>query len=518
MNIQKIISLGKSHWGIFVIFTTAIFLYTFRLNSLPYAFHGDEGETATQALRVIQSNFPVIGTGWFDLPIASFIPHAITMIIFGKSQFGDRMGSVLFSLGMLPLFYIFLLRLYNKYIAVTSTILLATSHMWIALSRLGITYVQATFLLLGCLVFIQQGFLSKKRSFFYLAIAGIFCGLCFYSYYAARITPVIALPFFLLFFRKLSWRSWALSLFVFIVTALLVFLPQGIFYLHHPGAFSSRTNTVYIFSPSGRDWTKGDYKGKNDMQILALQFLKSVNPFPGDNSGQYGLRGQLVDYLTIGLFVVGLSVLILKRTAISFFIFFWFFITVTIGQTLTTILSPIFLPRLVVGLPAFFTLCALGLYAITMSTEKLLNKKFTSYIISIIILLLIVITNLHIYFVAYPQQQLNHIAGDPQALIATKISLYLNRLPTSYQAVFLTAPYLNIPYGPFDFLAAKRIKIPIDNPKDYPIPQFLTKTIFFIYPQYQQRLSDLHATYPEGKETIIKNPAGDVEYYMFVVN
>jgi hypothetical protein len=149
--------------------------------------------------------------------------------------------------------------------------------------------------------------------------------------------------------------------------------------------------------------------------------------------------------------------------------------------------------------------------------KKICNKQI-AFIFATILFIIIIGTNLYIYFIAYPHQQRIHLAGDPQALAATKISAYLNYLPPSYQTIFLTAPTLNIPYGPFDFLASSRVKIAIDNPDTYQIPQFLTKTVFVVYPQYEARLKDLQTLYPHGTMQTIKSDSGEVEYYLFMIN
>src|SRR3972149_11228600 len=63
----------------FLIIITPI--YIFKLNIIPTSVHGDEGETALQAIQIVKGNVGLIGVGWFDLPLLSFVPHAITMAI-----------------------------------------------------------------------------------------------------------------------------------------------------------------------------------------------------------------------------------------------------------------------------------------------------------------------------------------------------------------------------------------------------------------------------------------------------
>ena len=91
-----------------------VFIYSWKLNLIPVSFHGDEGETSMQALDVLSGKTGLIGVGWFDLPLLSFLPHSITIAIFGRNMIGARMGSVIFGLLSLPFYYLLSKELFNK--------------------------------------------------------------------------------------------------------------------------------------------------------------------------------------------------------------------------------------------------------------------------------------------------------------------------------------------------------------------------------------------------------------------
>lgn len=185
--------MDKKEFLIFAsIFLLISFLYFFKLDKLPPAIHGDEAWIAIQSLEIIKNPTHLIGVGWYDLPLLSFVPHALGMWIFDKNILGNRLGSVFFGLATLPIFYLLLKTFLNKRTAMITTIIFATSNLWLALSRLGIMYVQAAFFLTISIYFLVLGVKYNKRIFFILT--GISIGMGMYSYYAIRALPLIIFP------------------------------------------------------------------------------------------------------------------------------------------------------------------------------------------------------------------------------------------------------------------------------------------------------------------------------------
>lgn len=516
------ILLPKTGYLLFFLLSLGLFLSLYKLGDLPYSVHGDEGETALAALDILKGKTGIFGVGWYDVPLSAFAPHAVTMAVFGENTFGNRLGSVIFAIATIPLFYLLVEMLFTRRVALIATILLATSHMWIALSRLGLPYVQTTFFVVSTVYLLIGGMKTGQKKFFVLG--GIFLGLCFYSYYPARIIPFLLLPYVFVYFLKAKNRKKALvHMAIFLASAVITFIPQGKYFLEHPETFSRRADTVFIFSESGRQWTNYN---KSDVQVLFEQTKKTINIFTGDNSTQYGYKGQLIDCITVALFFAGMLYALRFFSSKSLLLFVWLVLAL-LGQILTTMPTPIFLPRFVVGLPVFFIFCALGFDVLYKAT-----KRYNLKHILVLPMLLIIFYNLHIYFIDYPKQLERGIAGGGfHELTPVKIAKYLDTLPNGYKAIFLTPPYLNGDYGTLKFLISQKERITIDSPQTFVADQENKAVlgaqienlnnseglVFIIYPEYQSELRTLTKVYPHGQVSEFHNGDGQLEVILYTV-
>lgn len=462
------------NYFIFILTLFLIPIYFYKLDTIPFAMQGDEAETALQGLSILENKISIIGVGWSDLPLLSFFPHAISMLLFGPSLIGHRIGSSVFGLLAVIIFYLICNHLVSRKLAIFGAVFLGMSHIWVGFSRLGLTSIQAAFIVLVSFYFAILGVKSQKKRYFVLT--GIFLGLSVYSYYGARLAPLIVLPYIVLFLfnkRKIMISSLLISIFC----AAIVALPQIYFYIHNAKTFSSRANNVFIFSDADaiREWRNGRYVDKGTFYMLKDQFLQTINIFAGEANGRhYGYRGQLFDWATIGLFFVGILALLRYSKKIFCIIFLWF--SLMFFTSLLTA-SPIAFSRLVIGLPTIYFFSAFG--AVTLFDMKTLYKRFTKEII-VIVALYIIFSNMFIYFVNYSTQSLNGIAGDSNALNATKIAYYLDQLPNSNTAIFLTAPNLYADFSTLKFLAPQTKRVFLDDSEDYWINTLCPRNISYI--------------------------------------
>ena len=470
-----------------------VFIYVWNLNGLPSNVHGDEGEIALQALQIISSK-QLIGTGWFDLPLLSFVPHAITMTLFGPTISAHRFASVLFGLCTIAVFYFFVKELFGKSIAIISIILLSTSHMWLALSRLGLSNTQAAFLLVLTLYLFTRAVTHHSTKYFILS--GIFAGISMYSYYGVRILPILLGLFALRYIIPKSHRRKRVkNILIFITVSLIVFSPQMKFYLDNPISFSSRSNSVFVLSDNGKQWS--NYNKKSNIEILSTQIAKTFNVFAGDNSTQYGYKGLLIDFFSLLFVITGIvySFFHIKKFK-YFFILIWSFLAI-LGQILTTIPTPIFLPRFVVGLPVIFIFGGIGAYLIW---KKVSFKPMMRNIFFIAIFSYITIYNFEAYFIEYPTQVAKGVAGGGiHELTPRKISEFINFFPKNHTFYFLTKPFLGSGYGTIRFLAKNSTRIDLDpslNPLS--LPNIKADASFIIYPEYESKLTEIKYKYPNG--------------------
>lgn len=490
-----------------------VVLYTYKLSLIPSAFHGDEAETALQALQL--SNMKnLIGVGWFDIPLLAFSPHAITMVLFGQTIFGQRMASVLFGIATIPFFYLFVKTVFTKRLAAIATVLFATSHLWIALTRFGTIYSQTAFFLILTLLVFYKALQSQKKMYF--LFAGILLGISFYSYYSIRILPLIMLPALIFYILdKRHYKQRILHIAILCIAAGIIFLPQAIFYFNHPEMFNSRAKMIYIFSETGEAWTQYN---KSKPEILWLQFKSTINVFTGDHSTQYGYKGMILDYGTAFFLIVGIAYSIVRFSKISIMLFLWLAASI-LGQVLTTMPTSFFLPRFVVGLPVLYIFAALGIDA-ALKPIKIPARLFLYCIGSIVIF--ISLLNLYKYFIEYPKQ----VAGDVNARAATNMAYYLAQTPSHYSAIFIT-PYQGFSqFGPLRFLAQSHKKTDVFNPDIFSRSKETVlgistdedkDIIFFLYPQYSFFLTTLQNQYPHGKISEVKDIDEQIQFLIYKV-
>jgi hypothetical protein len=134
--------------------------------------------------------------------------------------------------------------------------------------------------------------------------AGAFYGASWYTYMAARFTPValgVMVIYGLLFHRKQTLRAWRGAL-VFCVVALLVLAPLGVYTLRRPEVVLARTGQVTIFSP---EINGGDFWG-----TLVRHTLRTAGMFVvrGDRIWRHNLAWRPVWEPALGLaFLIGVG-------------------------------------------------------------------------------------------------------------------------------------------------------------------------------------------------------------------
>ncbi|MGC9395289.1 MAG: ArnT family glycosyltransferase [Anaerolineae bacterium] len=135
--------------------------------------------------------------------------------------------------------------------------------------------------------------------------AGAFYGASWYTYMAARFTPValgVMIVYGLLFHRGRTLQAWRGAL-IFCVIALLVLAPLGVYTLRHPDIVLARTGQVTILSP---EINGGDFWG-----TLLKHTLRTAGMFVvrGDRIWRHNLAWRPVWGPALGLaFLIGVGV------------------------------------------------------------------------------------------------------------------------------------------------------------------------------------------------------------------
>lgn len=507
-----------NRWHFFMaalLFLAALLLYTFKLGEIPSGFHGDEAELSLFSGKILRGEIPsIIGVGQHNHPTTSFLPQVGSLLLFGENMFSARFSSALFSAFSVLIFYFFLRYLFNARVALFSSILFATSHLWIAMSRLAINNVQIIFFEL--VAFYLLFLALEKRSLIYSLLLGGTCGLMFYLYAGFRLIPVII---GLVLLRELFVNKHRLALVEKILVSLIFFLtvsfPQLNFYLNNPSSFNARANSIFIFSNSAEatQWRESNYKQKGNIEIFFEQTKRTfMISNPRDASGQYGYPGRILDPVTTILVLLGVFIAIrYVNKAKYLLLLLWFFLTLIVGNIL--MVDPFFLPRATGALPVIFIFAGLSIDRLLQIFRKPLNKMGLIFYTALSFLLIVmVVINLKIYFIDSEREMF----GDPNKYAATKIANYLKGEDPSYAVVFLTSPFLHANFAPIRFLSPKTKVIDIERPDQYQ-PTPITKTIFFIYPSYKGKLNEIKTINPNGMLTTEKDKKDQIQYFIYKV-
>jgi 4-amino-4-deoxy-L-arabinose transferase-like glycosyltransferase len=151
-------------------------------------------------------------------------------------------------------------------------------------------------------------------------IAGLVYGLGMHSYIAYRATPLLILFIIAAYWLKNTDREVRkkilLSSFCFLLSAIIVFLPLGIHFLHYPSDFFGRTTQVSVFN------------SPTPLKDLGLNIVKTLGMFnfKGDSNWRHNLAGQPELFWPVGImFLMGIFVAIksLIRNSSLAILFVW---------------------------------------------------------------------------------------------------------------------------------------------------------------------------------------------------
>jgi 4-amino-4-deoxy-L-arabinose transferase-like glycosyltransferase len=494
-------------------------LMGYRVADIPPGFHGDEGESGMQALQLLQGEVEsLISVGWYHLPMMSFAWHALSMRIFGDTVFGLRMSSVIAGTLTLIPFYFLTRLLFNRTIALLAAFLLAVSHPFFALNRLGINYTQTTLFEVATFYFLFRGLHTRKWWDF--VASGLFMGAGLYLYYASRLVPLIVVGFLVLpgianrRFLRPHWRGIA----VLWLAAILVFAPMALYFVQQPWHFMSRTTNVFVLGEQG--WADTPYPRENVVLTLLGQAGRVLPLFNygGDMSGQYGYKGAMLDFLTAMLFVLGMGYSFAHAQHPRYcFLLLWFWATMIAGGMLT--LPAPFIPRLAGMLPVLCIFAGVAMERILGVLQQAwegsnVGKAVLGLLVAIS-LSVITFLNYDIYFNKY----LDTIDGWAMREPATAIARYMDSLGDDYEVYLLGAPKLYVRHGTIRFIARDANGTDVLDPEQFiPLQTNGEKDVAYILlPSHLHHLSSLQQYYPRGVLRNFTRESGELWFTVFEV-
>jgi 4-amino-4-deoxy-L-arabinose transferase-like glycosyltransferase len=298
------------------ILALAAFLRLFELTTIPPPLHFDEAMNGNDAMENVETG-----------RIAPFYPQnsgreglyinveTALIYIFGPEPWLLRLPAAIFGIFTVWGLYLLAAELFSVPIGLLACFFIATSFWHVLFSRLGLRAIGAPLFAVWTLYFLLDAMRRARggqAATARLALAGLFCGIGFYTYIAYRVTPVltaIVFVYWLIQSRREALRAFA----VFTGTAIAAVAPLALYFASHPDALLHRSAEISIFVKAnplgeflGNIWktvqmifTRGDFDWRYNIAFRPVVFWPVAILFAGGviiAAAAIGRRGQRFPY------------------------------------------------------------------------------------------------------------------------------------------------------------------------------------------------------------------------------
>ena len=350
-----------SHFIALALILLAAWLRIWQLNTIPPGLWFDEAYLTMDAVRMLETKtWPIFffGNQGYE-PMFNYL-LALSLIVFGEKIYAIRLAPALVGTLSVAVMYRWVATLLkNKsgsaWLALISMAGLATSFWYLAMNRTGYRANLLLLCVIGVSYFFWRGWQTGQLRYYLLAGAGL--GLAQYTYFSARLLPLVFLLFTLtqtlLLWqdrRKQLKNDW-LGLVAMGGVSLLFATPLLLFALNHPEIFWERTLDVALKVDGPVDWSP---LGAHLLDALRV-FVDGQDPNWRHNLlGRPGFDG----FNTVGFWLGLLLALRHYRQPINLFL-----LSLLLVMWLPALLSePAFHTLRLSGvLPAYYVLMAMGL-------------------------------------------------------------------------------------------------------------------------------------------------------------
>lgn len=275
-----------------------------RLSDVPPGWRDDEViETTVHARQVLAGEWPLLFVaGEGHEPMYHYV-SAAAIAAFGAGLMQVRLVSVAFGVLSLAANHRLAHRLYGQPVAAISTLALAVSFWSLIYSRTKTRHVSMlVFMLLA--IYLSRGWWgAARRPWRADVLAGVFLGIGLYTYFAARVAPVMLAVFalYLALFRRDVFRVHWRGMFATFTTAAVIALPLAWTIASQPGA-QQRLEVVGAPLAALR---QGDWRPALEGALTTLGMFA----WTGDPEALYNLPGRSVFGPAVAAFL-GLGMLI----------------------------------------------------------------------------------------------------------------------------------------------------------------------------------------------------------------
>ena len=517
-----------------LLFLAAFIVRLVSLGSHPFILNGIEASLGLEALNILNGQIrSPFATGWLTNPTLPLYLLALPLQLFGRSVVALRLLSAL--VGAITVVATFLIgqRLWGRAVGLVAAILLAGSHFHLHYSRLGLTNIWDPLLVLLALGLIGRAWpreAASNNGRVWL-LAGLAIGFNAYLFTASRLLPLMLATLFflvLLFDRDNLRRQWRHVL-AATALALIVALPQLLYYNNNPGIFMDRANTLGILD-SQSSWLAQEAArtGSSRDQLFWQQFSRAALAFNSsrDNSPVYRPPTPLLSFGPAVFFALGLVIAVLRLRHLRYaLLVVWVVTTVVFAGAL--LVEPPNSHRLVIATPALSLLAAVALVEFgrlflageqgsrgaeaqerefTPAPEQSqvahpLTRSQLLLLALVAIATLFALNDVAFYFGRY---QAEHTFADRNTEIADNVADYLHQLGAGWTGYFYGPPTMYADFPTIPFLAGATFQ-PGTNLVDVaegdvaPAPATSGNLVFIFLPERLDEVAPIEVMYPDGR-------------------
>ncbi len=496
----------------------AFLLRAIDMTSHPYPWSGDEASIGMEAIRILKgevTNF--FDTGWSSQPNWSFVPTAITELIFGKNIIAIRMVSAVAGTLAVLFVYLFGREMFNPAIALMAGAFLATMPYHVHFSRVGVANVVDSLFSAAMFWLIARGINRDDARYYYTA--GAVAGLSIYTYAGTRLVLILAaLTFLFLILRQRRYLAthWK-HLFAFAGGTILSAAPQAAYFARHPDVFMGRFGQEGIFL---NGWLTAQVAatGQSVVQILFNQFARTTLVFIA-SAAPGNFFNSPEPYLTVigsVLFLLGMAYALAHLLEPRYFILLiWFWTVILFGGILT--LNPPANTRLLMTTPALALLLAIGAYKVLEYMQKfnlIKQRAFTPVLV--VLSLILMYQNVNYYMFTY---RTNMYFQDANGEYAMEVGEMARSLGSDYSIYVLGEPRIFSGFPTLAFIAPDNFRMDLGAGT---IGTFQLargeKAVFFSIPENRALLATVMDKYPGGETGFVhRRPKPEeilFEYYI----
>lgn len=411
---------------------TAAALRITNLSTIPSPFIGDEALLANQAVNVLHGVFKnMFGSDIQGHATMQYFAQAAFLKVLGVNVFSSRLISALAGTITVPLFYIFLRKMFGVIVAAVGACYLLAYHFAVHYSRVGMENIADPLLMVGTLYFVWRATRSGKSRDF--ALAGLVAGFGLYLSPAGRIVPVVAAAVigYALIHRPSFIKQAAPGMLMMAGIYLVAAFPIAVHWLTHQSQFMARVNTIGIFQ-SGWLNERVQTTGEGELRVLWEQVTHSFGAFGyyGDRSQFYLAPATLVDRLSLLPFLIGIAYSIYRFWDERYALLLMVFVAVVgTGGVLTA--APPQSQRLLGTIPAVAAFVAIGVKLVADAASKW--RRQAGPVFMGVAMVALVAVNIQYYFGTYRTGGYFGGAGD---YISAQVVEYVKTLPKETRVFF----------------------------------------------------------------------------------